>query len=439
MSFPKGFLFGTATAAAQVEGAAHCDGRGDSIWDEFARKPGKIHGGDTPETACDSYHQFDRDVANMKELGVNTYRMSISWSRVLPEGKGQVNQAGLDYYRRCVDKLKEAGIAPNVTLYHWDLPQALEEKGGWANRDTIEYFTDYARLMFDQLDPAIWATHNEPIATYVGYALGGFAPGHTNEKLGNQARHNLLVSHGRAVQAYRESGRKAPIGIVIDVWKRHPLTDSEADRQMVIDQDERNWKFYCDPVFTGRYSDYILNALEKEGTIMEIKPGDLEAIHAPIDYYGLNCYNRVMVSADQQAVRNFESGGNFQDNGTEFYPKAVYDAIHLIRSLYDFKKPIYVTESGWREMDPEAVDPATGIIEDKQRIQLLQETLGWIDKANEEGMDVRGYYVWSLMDNFEWSAGRNLRFGLMHTDFDKLTVTPKRSYYWYRDFIRSHI
>ena len=438
MSFPKGFLFGVATAAAQIEGGAHLDGRGDSIWDEFCKTPGRIEGNETPENACDSYRQFDRDLANLKALGVNSYRMSISWSRVLPEGKGQVNQAGLDYYKRCLDKLRENGIKPNVTLYHWDLPQALEAKGGWANRDTIGYFADYADRMYRELEPEMWATVNEPIATYVGYALGWFAPGHKNERLGNQARHNILVAHGKAVEAYRAQNQKAPIGIVIDIWKRYPITESEADKRLAMDQDERNWKFYCDPVFTGQYSQYILEALTREGTLMDILPGDMETIHSPIDYYGLNCYNRVMVSADQKALDSFRAGGNFQDNGTEFYPKAPYDAIHLVRDLYGLKIPIYVTENGLHEKAPEITDSKSGIIEDKNRVRLLSETLDWIGKAVDEGMDVRGYYVWTLMDNFEWSAGRSVRYGLMHTDFDSFEVTAKRSYYWYRDFIRSH-
>ena len=319
MGFDKNFIFGLATSAAQIEGGAFDDGRGPSIWDTFAKIPGKIHNNTPPTTACGSYHNFDRDLKNLLDVGVDSYRMSISWSRVMPEGKGALNQKGVDYYKRCFEKLLENGIKPNVTLYHWDLPQALEDENGWVNRDTIGYFSEYAYKMFELFGDIIplWSTVNEPIATYVGYALGGFAPGRTNEKEGNQARHNILVAHGAAVDAFRASKAKGDIGIVIDIWKRHALTDSETDRAIEKDQDERNWKFYTDPVLGGSYSDYLLEHLAAEGTLMDIAPGDTELMHRPIDYYGLNVYNRVPVTADKQAEADFNHGGNFMINRTD--------------------------------------------------------------------------------------------------------------------------
>ena len=437
MGFNKDFLFGLATSAGQIEGGAHDDGRGESIWDVFAKKPGKIYNGNTPETACDSYHNFDRDLQNLKFMGVDSYRMSISWSRVMPDGKGALNQKGVDYYKRCFDSLLEAGIKPNVTLYHWDLPQALEDQNGWVNRDTIKYFAEYASKMFEQYGDVVplWATVNEPIATYVGYALGGFAPGRVNEKEGNQARHNILVAHGAAVDAFRASGAKGDIGIVIDIWKRHAIRDTEEDKALVIDQDERNWKFYTDPVLGEKYSDYILSHLQSEGTLMDIYDGDLELMHRPIDFYGLNVYNRVPVSVDQQAAADFSQGGNFLNNKTEYYPKAIYDAIHLVHDLYGLKIPIYITENGTYFVGDEARG-ADGVIEDDDRIKYISGFLTWLQKALDEGFDVRGYYLWSLMDNFEWSAGYNYRFGIFETDFNTFECKPKKSALWYRDFIK---
>lgn len=436
MGFKKDFIFGLATSAGQIEGGAHDDGRGESIWDVFAKKPGKIYNGNTPEYACDSYHRFDRDVENLKFIGVDSYRMSISWSRVMPDGKGELNQKGVDYYKRCFDRLLEAGIKPNVTLYHWDLPQALEDKNGWVNRDTIKYFAGYASKMFELYGDVVplWSTVNEPIATYVGYALGGFAPGRTNEKEGNQARHNILVAHGAAVDAFRASGAKGKVGIVIDIWKRHAIRDTEEDRALVVDQDERNWKFYTDPVFAGRYSDYILSHLSAEGTLMDIYDGDLELTSRPIDFYGLNVYNRVPISADRQAAADFSQGGNFLNNKTEYYPKAIYDAIRLMHELYGIRIPIYVTENGTYAVgnEPRGAD---GLIEDGDRIKYVSGFLSWLEKAIDEGFDVRGYYLWSLMDNFEWSAGYNYRFGIFETDFNTFECKPKRSALWYKEFI----
>ncbi len=439
MSFPKDFLWGTATSAGQVEGGAFDDGRTPSVWDTFSAKPGKTHNGGLPTVACDSYHQFDRDAQNLKNLGVNSYRMSISWSRVLPNGTGTLNDKGMDYYKRAFDSLLKNGITPNVTLYHWDLPQVLEDKGGWVNRDSIEWFGEYADKMFRAFADIVpmWSTINEPIATYVGYAHGGFAPGHTNEAWGNQARHNILVAHGKGVEVFRAlNPLHAQIGVVIDIWKRHALTDSPADRALAIDQDERNWKFYCDPILAGHYSDYILEHLAAEGTMMYMEPQDFELTSQPLDFFGLNVYNRVMVSADQKAMMDFSQGGNFLNNRTEYYPKAVYDAIHLLHDLYDIQCPIYITENGTYYVGDEPIGP-DGIIEDSDRIRYIQGFLEWLEHAIDEGYDVRGYYLWSLMDNFEWSAAYNFRFGIAATDFQTGKTTWKRSAYFYRDFIRN--
>ncbi len=438
MPFPKNFLWGTATSAGQIEGGALDDGRTPSIWDTFSAKPGKTHGGITPAVACDSYHRFDRDLKNLVALGVNSYRLSISWSRVLPHGEGPLNDKGMDYYKRVFDSLLSHGITPNVTLYHWDLPQLLEDHGGWVNRDSIEWFGEYADKMFRAFADVVpmWSTINEPIATYVGYAHGGFAPGHTNEAWGNQARHNILVAHGKAVEAFRAlNPAHSQIGVVIDIWKRHALTDTPEDQALVVDQDERNWKFYCDPILAGRYSDYILEHLAAEGTLMKMEPHDFELTAQPLDFFGLNVYNRVPVSVDQQAVMDFSQGGNFLNNRTEYYPKAVYDAIHLLHDLYDIKCPIYITENGTYSVGDEPIGPS-GMVEDNDRIRYVSGFLEWLEKAIDEGFDVRGYYLWSLMDNFEWSAAYNFKFGIAATNFETGETNWKKSAYFYRDFIR---
>ena len=440
MPFPKDFLWGVATSAGQIEGGAFDDGRTPSIWDTFAAKPGKTHNGGLPTVACDSYHRFfDRDLPNLVNLGVNSYRLSISWSRVLPNGVGQLNDAGMDYYKRVFEALNQHGITPNVTLYHWDLPQVLEDRGGWINRDVIEWFGEYAHKMFTAFGDVVpmWSTINEPIATYVGYAHGGFAPGYTNEAWGNQARHNILVAHGKGVEAFRAVNPKnAKIGVVIDVWKRHALTDSPEDIALMKDQDERNWKFYTDPILGGKYSDYILTQLEKEGTLMKMEPHDFELTSRPLDYFGLNVYNRVPVTVSQQARMDFSQGGNFLNNRTEYYPKAVYDAIHLLHDLYDIRCPIYITENGtyFEGTEPVAAD---GMIHDDDRIRYVAGFLEWLEKAIDEGFDVRGYYLWSLMDNFEWSAAYNFKFGISAMDFATGAMTWKKSAYFYRDFIKA--
>lgn len=440
MAFPKNFLWGVATSAAQIEGGAQEDGRTPSIWDHMAQKPGAIFNNQTPAVACDSYHRYKDDVAAMADLGLNSYRFSISWSRVMPQGTGALNPKGVDYYKRLLDELAKHSIRPNVTLYHWDLPQILEDKGGWKNRDAIEWFGEYAYNMYRELGDMVpmWATVNEPIATYIGYGCGGFAPGHTNKLWGNQARHNLLVAHGKAVEAFRSFGFKdSQIGIVIDIWKRHALTDSPEDQRLVMEEDEDNWKFYTDAVFAGKHSDYILNKLASEGTLMDIKDGDMALCSTPIDFYGMNIYNRVVVSQNQQAILDYQKGGNFIQT-SEFYPKAVYDAAHLIKDLYGFTKPIYITENGFCSLGPETVDPQSGRIEDDYRIKYLDGFLHWTEKAIDEGIDIRGYFIWSIMDNFEWTAGYNYNVGLMQTNYETLERIPKKSYDWYKNFIKEH-
>ena len=428
------FLWGVATSAGQIEGSVLEDGRGLSIWDAFCRIPGNIQNNDLLDIACESYKRWKDDVRLIKDMGVDSYRYSLSWSRILPEGKGKINQVGLDYYKRLTDTLLDAGILPNITLYHWDLPYELHRLGGWLNRDVADWFADYAEIVFREIpDAAMFATHNEPIATYVGYALKAFAPGFGVEAWGRKANHNLLLSHGKAVERFRASNSKANIGIVVDVWNRVPLdATSEADRELAAKENALAHGSYLPPIFSGEYDKRLLEYLEKENIDIGMQDGDLALISKPLDFYGLNCYNRVVVSASGADVKKelTKNGGNFLQNGNEFYSNAIYEAVKIVREKYNVKVPIYITENGVGFELEREVD---GVIHDEERIEYLKGSFQSIERANAENMDIRGYYLWSLMDNFEWSAGYSLKFGI-HTR-DRKT---KKIAEFYRDWIKSH-
>lgn len=428
------FLWGVATSATQIEGASLKDGRKLSIWDVFSRVPGNIRNGDLPDVACDSYIKWKEDIRLLKELGVNSYRYSVSWSRVMPDGKGTVNQKGLDYYKRLTDALLDEGIQPNLTLYHWDLPYELHRLGGWLNRDIADWFADYAETVFRHIpDAGMYATHNEPIATYVGYAHKGFAPGFGLEEYGRKANHHLLLSHGKAVQRFREMGVKGKIGIVVDLWNRVPLDENDkADVRLAKTQNDLAHGSYLAPIFLGKYDKTVLEHLKALNIDVGIQDEDLSCISTPLDFYGLNCYNRVVVSAtkDVQKERK-QNGGNFLQNGNEYYPDAIYDAVKILRNEYGVTLPIYVTENGVG-FENETIN--NGQVSDEERILYLKGSLKSIEKANAEGLDIRGYYYWSLMDNFEWNAGYAMRFGLYTID-----RKPKKSAIFYRDFLKERL
>lgn len=442
VKFPKDFLFGVATSAQQVEGAAAKDGREPSIWDVFAAKPGTIADGSKPEVACDMYHKWPEDMKMMKEMNIDSYRFSFSWSRVFPDGKGTVNQKGLDYYKRMIDEMHRLKIIPNATLYHWDLPYELEKDGGWLNRDTVKWYGEYAARMFREFGDSVplWATVNEPIATYVGYGEGMFAPGRKGEASGRQANHHILLAHGEGVERFRQENLKnAKIGIVVDIWKHHPFrSENLADISIAELENEKSYRSFLNPIFKGTYTDALLDYMKKNKCMPIMQEGDMQKISAPIDFYGLNCYNRVIDCADSALLKKEKkayTGGNYMDNGAEYYPKAVYDALHVLKEEYDLNIPIYITENGTYNCN-EAVT-AEGKIQDLERIHYMKGFLEWISKALEEGMDIRGYYAWSLLDNWEWSGGYTFRYGLVHTDFESQKRIPKASAFWYRDFIKS--
>jgi beta-glucosidase len=389
LKFPNDFLWGVATSAFQVEGGWDEDGKGLSIWDTFGHTPGKVWNDIPGDVACDHYHCFPEDIKELKKLSVNTYRFSFSWPRVLPDGTGQVNQKGLDFYKRVVEELLENDIIPNATLYHWDLPQSLEDKGGWANRDVKDWFAEYATLMFREFHDVIpiWTTLNEPISIYVGYAMGGFAPGHKDEKLGKAAKHHALLAHGEGVKAFRAEGmRDAQIGIVIDIWKRHAARNLHEDIELARHGDENSHLFFLNPIFRGCYSDYILNQMNQEQTMPDIQSGDMKLIAQPIDFYGMNVYNRVVVSADPQASDDISSsqeenfqGGNLLDNGTEFYPKAVYDAAKFVHDDLGVRIPIYITENGTYNCNEEFKEDQ---VDDRDRIKYINGFLQWTHKQS---------------------------------------------------------
>ena len=436
---PKNFIFGVATSAGQVEGAAYTDGRGPSIWDTLSAKKGTILDDSTPEVASNQYHKLSEDIALMKELGIDSYRFSFSWSRIFPDGVGNVNQKGLDYYKRLVYELNSNGIIPNATLYHWDLPEALDKRGGWCNREISEWFGDYASFMFHTFgnDIPLWSTVNEPIATYVGYSGGPFAPARGNEATGRTANHNILRAHGEAVRRFRQENIKnSQIGVVVDMWHHHPLRKEHiGDCALAELENEKGYRSYLNPIFKGGYSDKLMAYMTEHECMPDIKGGDMQLISQPIDFFGLNCYNRVVDCVEPELLKRDKekvTGGNFLDNGNEYYPKAVYDAARILHDEYKIGIPIYITENGTQNCNEVVVD---GKIHDEERIRYIDGFLQWTEKAIEEGIDIRGYYAWSLLDNWEWVAGYTLRFGLVHIDYETQERIMKDSALWYKKVI----
>jgi beta-glucosidase len=448
-SFPADFLWGVATAAYQIEGAVDEDGRGPSTWDTFCATPGKVLNADSGAVATDHYHRYPEDVALMRELGVGAYRFSVAWPRVVPAGSGEVNPAGLDFYDRLVDALCAAGIAPAATLYHWDTPQPLEDEGGWLNRETAYRFAEYASVVGERLADRVrmWMPLNEPVVvTMFGYGIGGHAPGRDLLFGALPAAHHQLLGHGLAVQALRAAGADN-IGIAnnhIPVW---PASDSEADRAAADAFDALMNGTFADPVLRGRYpTDELAAAMP--GPVAE----DLKIIATPLDWYGVNYYQPSKVgapSADTTApVDGVElpQGLPFSFPPIEGYPHTgfgwpvVPDGLRQI--LVTFKErygdalpPVYVTENGCAYDDG---PDEHGRVTDARRIEFLDAHLKSVRQAMGEGVDVRGYFAWSLMDNFEWSVGYSQRFGLVHIDYGTLARTPKDSYFWYRDLIRAN-
>ncbi len=444
--FPAGFIWGAATSAYQIEGAWNEDGKGENIWDRFAHQSHRVRNGDTGDRACDHYHRMPDDVALMQQLGLKSYRFSISWSRVLPEGRGKVNPRGLDFYDRLVDKLLQAGIAPMATLYHWDLPQAIQDQGGWASRQTTEWYGDYAEVMFLKLGDRVpcWATHNEPwVAAFLGHWMGIMAPGLADASLAYTVSHHLLLAHARAVQAYRAGGWKGEIGLVLDVEDAIPASQSEADLAAWRRYEQQYYGLFAAPVFHGHYPQELMDWIGPMAP--KIQPGDLDLIHHPIDFLGINYYRGTSV--------RYEAGGGYlkchvshrtqpmmghTETGWGVYPHGLTEVLLRFKNNYGNPK-MFVTENGCATPDlVDAAGYAGSYIDDWQRVVYLSSHIEAAHRAIELGCNLQGYYAWSLMDNFEWAEGYAPRFGLVWIDFDTLKRTPKRSFHWYQQVIANN-
>lgn len=445
LGFPDGFVWGAATSAQQIEGGRFEGGRGESIWDRFAATAGRIADGGTPDVACDHYHRWREDLGLMRWLGLDAYRFSIAWPRILPEGRGRVNQAGLDFYEALVDGLLESGIQPFPTLYHWDLPQALQNRGGWASRDTVDAFVDYTSAVVRRLGDRIshWVTHNEPwcIAT-LGHAEGHQAPGHRDPAEGLRVAHHVMLAHGRASAAIRSEAPRSKVGIVLIHVPVEPATPSAADHDAARWLDAFFNRWYLDPLFRGAYpadgvADRIaLGHLDGPG-LPFVSPGDLGEISAPLDFLGINYYSRAVVKAGPQGrpvdVKT-SPPDELTDMGWEVYPQGLEDG--LVRLHRDYEPAaIYVTENGAAYDDPAG---PTGRIADDRRIAYLRGHLAAAHRAIEKGVPLAGYFAWSLMDNFEWSHGYEKRFGLFAVDFRTRERTPRDSAHWYREVTSSN-
>jgi beta-glucosidase len=435
LRFPDGFLWGTATASYQVEGATDADGRGETIWDRFCRTPGKVLNGDTGDVACDHYRRWKEDVALMKRLGQNSYRFSIAWSRVFPRGRGKPVRAGIDFYSRLVDELLAAGIMPAITLYHWDLPQALQDAGGWENRDTADYFVDFANTMFEALgDRAkFWITHNEPwCASFLSNYLGKHAPGKTSFTTAVRVAHNLLVSHAKAVRLFRDDHPNAGrIGITLNLAPGYPRGDADEDAVRRADGYHNRW--FLDPVFRGWYPKDMLDFFASKSLLEGVDERDRELFaSAKVDFLGVNYYSRALVNRSTaqplELEQSIPKGAAVTDMGWEIYPEGLYDL--LMRLHRDYGGPeLYVTENGAACKDQEVRD---GIVEDADRLRYLRLHFEQAHRAIADGVRLKGYYVWTLMDNFEWAFGYSKLFGIVRCDFKTQVRTPKRSALWYQ-------
>jgi len=441
LAFPDGFLWGTATASYQIEGAVREGGRGESIWDRFSHTPGRVRNGDTGDVACDHYHRWRDDVALMGELGVNAYRFSLAWPRLMPDGSGALSVAGLDFYSRLIDELLATGIVPWVTLYHWDLPQVLEDAGGWPARDTAARFAEYAVAVHEALADRVerWTTLNEPwCSAFLGYASGHHAPGRTEPAAAVRAAHHLLLGHGLAVAAMRGHRPDQHFGITLNLYPVDPASADPADVDAARRVDGVCNRLFLDPVLRGRYPADVLGDLEPIAGSGLVGAGDEEVIGAPLDFLGVNYYSRHVVAASGDGARDpawvgaddvvkLRTGRPVTAMGWEIDAPGLHEA--LLRVTQDYGGlPLYVTENGAAYADD--VSPG-GAVHDPARTAYLADHFRAAHRALADGVDLRGYFVWTLLDNFEWAWGYDRRFGLVHVDFATQERTVKDSGDWF--------
>ncbi|MFJ7193842.1 GH1 family beta-glucosidase [Streptomyces bacillaris] len=438
-ALPADFTWGVATAAYQIEGAVTEDGRSPSIWDTFSHTPGKVDGGDTGDIACDHYHRTAEDIGLIKQVGADAYRFSIAWPRVVPGGDGPVNKAGLDFYDRLVDGLLEAGITPFATLYHWDLPQVLQDRGGWTVRETSEHFAAYASHVVERLGDRVkeWATLNEPLCSaWIGHLEGRMAPGLTGLTAAVRASYHLHLGHGLAVQAIRAASSDARVGIVNNLSPIEPATTSEADLAAARRADGHINRWWLDPVL-GR--GYPQDMVELYGVELPVRAGDLETIAAPLDWLGLNYYFRQIVTADPTGpapgfTQVPAGGGRHTSMDWEVYADGLEQLLLRLTEEYGVER-VYVTENGSAYRDTVAAD---GSVHDPERVRYLEEHLAACARAVAKGAPLAGYFAWSLLDNFEWAYGYDKRFGLVHVDYATQRRTVKSSGRRYAELIREH-
>jgi len=438
LRFPEGFIWGAATSAYQIEGGVTEGGRGPSIWDTFCRSEGKVFQGHTGDVACDHYHRYAEDVELMRTLGLHAYRFSIAWPRILPEGRGEVNPEGLDFYDRLVDALLAAGIQPFATLYHWDLPQALQDAGGWVSRDTVGAFCEYADAVSRRLGDRVknWITHNEPwVVAFAGHAWGWHAPGLQDMATALQVAHHLLLSHGEAVPILRENGGAGTqVGITLNLAPVHPASPAAEDVAAARRRDGYLNRWFLDPLFKGTYPEDMLAFYGQLAPL--VQPGDMARIAAPLDFLGVNYYTRNVVrddpeSPEVQSRLVMPEGAEVTEMGWEVYPQGLYELLMRLRD--DYRPPaIYITENGAAFPDEATPD---GRVFDPRRIAYLDGHLRQVHRAIREGVPLKGYFVWSLLDNFEWSHGYSKRFGLVYVFYPTQQRIVKESGYWYRRVI----
>lgn len=439
MKFEKDFIFGVATAAYQIEGAYNLGGRTASIWDTFAKTKGKVLNMDNGDMACDHYKRYKEDVQLMKKLGVDSYRFSIAWPRIFP-AKGEYNSDGMEFYKNLLIELKANGIKTSVTLYHWDLPQWAQDLGGWEVRESVEWFLEYAEKSFAELDDLVdsWITHNEPwCASILSNLIGEHAPGKKSVGAAIKVAHHLLLSHGMAVKSYRRSGYKKPIGITLNLTPTYSATESFEDRLAASNMDGQFNRWFLDPLFKRQYPNDIVNVYaSRYADFSFIKEGDLEIISEPCDFLGINYYSRGIMEFDTKSIGLFTAAYSDYPKtgmGWDISPKEFVDLIKMVREKYT-DLPIYITENGsaWEDT---IVD---GRVKDTERVDYLVKHLEAVREMNQLGLNVAGYYCWSLLDNFEWAFGYDRRFGIVHVDFETQKRTKKDSFFKYQEIIREN-
>jgi beta-glucosidase len=436
MAFPQDFLWGAATAAYQIEGGGLTEGRGESIWDRFSHTPGKVVNGDTGDVASDHLHRYKEDVALMAELGLQAYRFSIAWPRVIPAGTGAINEQGVEFYDRLVDELLHYNIQPWATLYHWDLPQALQDKGGWTNPDSPKWFADYTDLMTRRLGDRIkgWITHNEPwCISILSNMIGAHAPGLQDPATAYQVAHYLNLSHGAAMRVIRQNCPGVPAGITLNLYPSMPATDSEQDMTAAHIYDGWFNRWFLDPVFKGEYPDDIVELLTPLLTNIDL--GAVKTAAEPMDFLGINFYTRSVIRHNPDSPLGFENvkpeDSDYTAMDWEIYPQGLTDI--LVRVYRDYApKALYVTENGSAFPDPL---PHNGIVEDPERTAYLEAHVAACETAITLGVPLKGYFAWSLMDNFEWAYGYDKRFGIVYVDYETQERTPKRSARFYQSMI----